>query len=387
MTNDEFQGQPYKKRRLAEADDNHVLHCSSQATLSEIEFCQGETIDEVSTTFSCREVANILSLPDDVLVQVAAFLNVGSLKGARLVCRRFCRVLSLDDAGWTAHCYRLWRRKVHVSEEAIKMLDQKEEDKNNNMALYAYRNSCIDARLRHEILPEELVYDPEAGRTTVWDFRFKQAAGMEWTKYDPWYSGQTARQMVFLPDGTVRQLVQHEVLDIDHPERSETITRLRLPFYDSSDPVGVEITWQFVAQPIDLPPKARGAYIRLTVGGRDVPTYIVHRSPTGNWGFLMENCWGLFASFTLPPRKDVSSHGDSSTTIPMFRKRDLLEDESLPVTSRWQWKEALLYNLGAPRLPDGPGADTDLGQAWQRVAEHLHSLEGFNTFDHSQMRT
>merc|ERR1711862_1035105 len=45
-----------------------------------------------------------------------------------------------------------------------------------------------------------------------------------------------------------------------------------------------------------------GSYIEFTVGGRDVPTYFVRRSPTNNWGFVMESCWGVLASFDLPKR-------------------------------------------------------------------------------------
>ena len=50
--------------------------------------------------------------------------------------------------------------------------------------------------------------------------------------------------------------------------------------------------------------------MRITVGGRDVPTYVVRRSPTGNWGFIMESCWGLYESFELATqRQDVESDG------------------------------------------------------------------------------
>jgi hypothetical protein len=60
------------------------------------------------------------------------------------------------------------------------------------------------------------------------------------------------------------------------------------------------MTWRFLTRPMDLPTRETGSYVRFSVGGRDVPTYSVRRSPTGNWGFVMESCWGIYASFELP---------------------------------------------------------------------------------------
>ena len=41
----------------------------------------------------------------------------------------------------------------------------------------------------------------------VWSFRFKESAGPDWTDWDPWWRGEKARKMVFLRDGTVKQIV------------------------------------------------------------------------------------------------------------------------------------------------------------------------------------
>jgi hypothetical protein len=208
---------------------------------------------------------------------------------------------------------------------------------NSTAAMEAYRLSCFDARLRHVIRREELIYDPTrqcgykgSNHKTIWSFRFKESAGQSWTRFDPWHNhtGQ-ARRMVFLPDGRVAQVVDDPNL-LGITDHHDAPLRLCQPFTDADDnagnedmddddedgyvednaPSGLDIRWRLVTQPIDLPPRGINqsesagddgiAYIRLTVAGRDVPTYIVHRSPTGNWGFLMENCWGVFASFPLP---------------------------------------------------------------------------------------
>jgi hypothetical protein len=312
-------------------------------------------------------------LPDELLCQVGSFLNVPALKTARSLNARFRALLSLDEAGWTHHCKTLWQSKVHVTTQVQHLLSRRPLSR-STCALQAYHLSCVDAQLRREIAPVELCYDPVLQTGTVFSFRFKESAGPEWTSFDPWHEGKDARSMVFLPDGRVRQLV------VVASKSNESTCSLRLPFYDATHSLGLEIRWKFVRKPIDLPARPDGAYIRLNVGGRDVPTYVVHRSPNGNWGFLLENCWGLFASFNLPrKRMEPSCRIGAATTTPppqppILRRRnrqdeheeedpprkrrmmeseaDVLADSSLTVTNNWQWREALLYNLGASTLPD-----------------------------------
>jgi hypothetical protein len=52
----------------------------------------------------------------------------------------------------------------------------------------------------------------------------------------------------------------------------------------------IEMKWRFVTHPLDLPDWPEGAYVRITADGRDVPTYVVHQLPNGNWGFILESC-------------------------------------------------------------------------------------------------
>ena len=330
-----------------------------------------------------HQISSLLDLPDDVLATIASFLNVGSLKQARLVNLKFNRVLSLDDAGWRDHCHRLWNHRLHVNPHVFQFHSAKD----------AYRLSCEDARLRHVIRLDELVFDPSNPSSTVWSFRFKNVAGSEWTRTDPWHDGREARQFVFLANGQVKQLVAHG---------NKLGYTLQPAFYDASNlSGGLEISWRFVTQPIDFPKKESGAYLRLTIAGRDVPTYIIHRSPSGNWGFCMENCWGVFASFALPrkvsmqpiPRPprlrlrrdsnggarwlDVSlleSDEEDESYDTKISRLHLLEDSALAVSCRWQWREALLYNLGASVLPDGPNATAEFERAWH---DSLHSMQNF----------
>ena len=162
--------------------------------------------------------------------------------------------------------------------------------------------------------------------------------------------------------------------------------------------------WRFVLEPMDLPLGPRGAYLRLQVGGRDVPTYVVRRSPTNNWGFIMENCWGLFASFPIPWQQqshrparfrlrrtsegigrwlnvnDIESDSDEDGTEEILQEGDveldhgsnssyalLLDDASLTITNRQQWREALLYNYGAVSLPEGENAVSQFDRIFQSL--------------------
>jgi hypothetical protein len=304
-------------------------------------------------------------LPDELLCRVASFLDAPTLINARCVSTKFKLLLSANEAGWPLHCQQLWSQRLHVAPAAKRMVWGTNANGSVLPAREAYLLSCTDA-WRNQIADDELCYDQNQG--TVWSFRVKEAAGAEWTAFDPWHAGEEPRRMVFLRDGRVCQIA-------DNGE-------LRLPYPDAMNAGGVEVRWRKVQRPlIDGAPHcgtgANVAYIRLRVGGRDVPTYIVRRHRS-NWGFLMENCWGIFASFPLPrktpqaavaPRNETEISSSLNATINAQRLLStrrcparnattdlefLSDDSTLVVTSRWQWREAMLYNLGANTLPDGP---------------------------------
>jgi hypothetical protein len=139
-----------------------------------------------------------------------------------------------------------------------------------------------------------------------------------------------------------------------------------------------------------LPVRDHGSYIRLAVGGRDVPTYVMRRSPTGNWGFMAESCWGVYTSFKMPrKRMDAAASGDSgdtdnnamdtsssqqqpaSTIDEVTRKFNLLADDStFIITNEVQWREALLYNFGATVLPEGDTAAEDFDRMFGQTLQH-----------------
>lgn len=309
----------------------------------------------------------LLALPEDVLCKVLSYLDVVSLLQSRCLSRNFRALASRGSAGWENHCTKLWANKVHIAASAREQTD----------FMTAYRLSIEDARHRNFISLEELLFDPATRTGTIWSFRFKESAGADWTSWDPWYNDRPCRKMVLLADGSIKEYVPDSDgggTYLESPPFSERMGDLLAP--------PLAMSWRFITQPLDMPERPRGSYIRISVAGRDVPTYCVRRSPTKNWGFIMESCWGVYASFELPKRvppisrrrrvnlrraqdtlgnwfnvevdasdeEDVSSaNGERSTPA----SRLLVDDTTFEVSSSTQWKEAFMYNVGARQLPEG----------------------------------
>lgn len=324
----------------------------------------------------------------------------------------------------------------------------------------AYQRSIRDARQRQHVTMEEMCYDPDTGIGTVWSFRFKESAGADWTSTDPWYDGLSSRKMVFLKDGSVRQYVpsaaeSESLVDTSNNESEETPSSSSTPIFrrsssstaefsdsdslpelispnlrnlvlDTQDPQQqqkppqsanahhnslsqqqrqhnghlelppISMSWRLVKSPMDLPTRPEGSYLRFSVGGREVPTYSVRRSPTGNWGFVMESCWGLYTSFELPPKRssqqqqqqrrrlrrteagarwvEIMDNGEEALSCDQHHTdgngqndSELMADAALEITNEVQWREAFLYNVGARTLPEGDGATEEFDRAFRGI--------------------
>ena len=140
----------------------------------------------------------------------------------------------------------------------------------------AYKVSVTDAVTRKEISFEEICFDRSPDKAgTIWSFRFKESAGRDWTSWDPWWKGQDARKLVFLRDGTIMQVHPR---GLESGAKDHAGTRLYFPFSertirrdDAEVPAPrIEMKWRFVNRPLDLVDRPPGAYVRITVGGRDV---------------------------------------------------------------------------------------------------------------------
>lgn len=367
-------------------------------------------IDPSTSTEGCQEAVSVdgidyLStsfLPDDALSHIINFLSAASLTRLRECNRKLRHAASLDSAGWQNHALGLWSGKVTVCRTARELLAESRRPAKETpstrayMAMEAYKKSIVDATRRQEITPEELCFDSAPNVSGIrWSFRFKESAGRDWTSWDPWWARQDARQLVFLRDGTVLQA---------HPHGAGGIVRVHhgTPLYEvfserdvhrdgtaGGPSRRIEMTWRFVRRPLDLARRPPGAYVRVTVGGRDVPTYIVRRTPDDSWGFVLESCWGVYASCDLASRapapatpgrrllrrtregglwvdaeeSDGEGGPEHENTRNVRRRTDLFVEE-YPGNS--QWREALLYNIGAVTLPDG-NSTSEFDNAWRNA--------------------
>jgi hypothetical protein len=327
-------------------------------------FAEGSLIDLRNGILVC--------LPEELMCTMTAFLDIPSLLQMRFVSKRFQQIVSRNEAGWTSHCTHLWRDKIHVSVAA----------KNHIHSMTAFRISLQDAKTREHITMDELCYDLSPQKGTIFSFRFKECAGEEWTNADPWWSHQKARKMVLLSNGTVKRYIPY------NSEDPMLLTATPFERVDGGilvDPFG-PMAWRFISRPMDLPARPTGSYLRFRVAGRDVPTYVVRRSPTNNWGFIMESCWGVYASFELPPRRPTRELGlrrtpnggrwlpvtDSDTEEEQDEKDSLLKDDTaFIITNEVQWREALLYNFGATELPEGRDASEEFDRTWGERLLHL----------------
>lgn len=353
--------------------------CPYQGTISTSALTVTSTSMSASTSES--EPCNLLSiLPEELLLHATSFLDISSLMRFKTLNKQLNIVCAKDNAGWINLCQTLWNKKIFIPVECL-----------NNPSMASYRASLHDAKTRQHVRYEEFVFDLETDTGTIWSFRFKDAAGPDWTSWDPWWNGRRARQMAFCSDGVIRQYVtagtdhREDLIHIDHENvQGRMLSSGRGMLLDAPVPMG----WRFCSHPMDMPKRELGSYIRLTVGGRDVPTYVVRRSPTGNWGFLAESCWGVYTSFELPTRQSQEqsersrrrgtrnmtgngfADGSDGDDLQSSLEYELLADDSnLQVTNELQWREALLYNFGAVSLPEGEqaGADFDRMVAFEHV--------------------
>jgi len=192
---------------------------------------------------------------------------------------------------------------VHLPERFIKAV--------GSNPIWAYRESLADAR-RSCITEEELC-------SLRWSSRMKGWAGETWTDDDPWWQGRPPREKKYNSDGTTESFVDGVLSG--RPGRWKFV--------------------QFASGGREMP---LGSLVRISRGGREFPTHYVSRYPP-NWGWIVQNCWGISASFPLPPQGACPE----------------LEDDgpyAQAVTCETEREEAFLFNQGLP-MPDSLPLNTN----------------------------
>jgi hypothetical protein len=126
-------------------------------------------------------------------------------------------------------------------------------------------------------------------------------------------------------------------------------------FYNEPNvPNRIVMKWRFIAHPLDFRPRENdGGYIRILVGEQEVPTYVVRRLSHGNWGFILESCWGIFCSFNVTTQNNNNSiHFNSSNKDDTYITSFQDDPQWNTITTEKQWKVAMLYNNGANTLSE-----------------------------------
>jgi hypothetical protein len=86
--------------------------------------------------------------------------------------------------------------------------------------------------------------------------------------------------------------------------------------------------------------RPEGGFVRVFIHGVAVPTNVVTR--TSNWGFALQSCWTLYASFPIPPPGDCPE----------------LMDENMTDLTMLQEREIFFYNMGMNFDPSTEAVDT-----------------------------
>ncbi|KAL0484002.1 pof1 [Acrasis kona] len=240
-----------------------------------------------STVFACREIDFSQIQNEDIISTIMEFLSTEDLCNSCSVVSKYWNELSEANWLWQNLCNKLWQDKVYVPQKFVQMTK-------DGSAKKAYFESIADSQRQHLTL-EELC-------DVTWYFRFKSSAGEAWTNMDPWWSNKPASCVQFFRDGTMKRDMMVARPDGEMPK----------------------FTWKFNEGSMGRK-GVQGSYIRVN----NFPTYCVSRVQK-NWGFIMQSCWALSASFPLP----------------LLGEDPELEDENLEVTVDRQQTEAFAYNTG-----------------------------------------
>jgi hypothetical protein len=257
----------------------------------------------------------------DLLFAIFGLLDFNDLARCRQVCRFFRDGDGMESL-WEMHCGNLWEDKVFVPAAARELRKE-----GRCMAAFSY---ALTDSVRTDITITELC-------NATWYGRMKASAGEHYTESDPWWQGLPTMRTRFHGDGTFA--------------RSRAV--------ESGKPGQPDGSWRFVRSCCGRRGPV-GSFIRMTLLqlGRETPTKVMFRHP-GNWGWIMDGCWHMSASFPLP----------ALGTDP------LMEDGALEMTVDSQQDEAMAFNYGMP-MPDDEPIEEEGGESAGRMRSAGAPSEG-----------
>jgi hypothetical protein len=144
---------------------------------------------------------------------------------------------------WDELCKRVWAEKVYIPQVSREL-------RSSGQSRQAFALALRDST-RTAITLEELT-------SIEFSFRFKELAGKYWTDRDPYWQSNSPLRIRFTAEGLVEGF-----------------------------PWGfLDMRWRFVDETGSTTATGSGSFMRVSMKGRDVPTYMVSRH--GNWGFILQ---------------------------------------------------------------------------------------------------
>jgi hypothetical protein len=295
--------------------------------------------------------------------EIALGLSFGYLWAPDLI--QMCYVnkqwqrIAEDPQIWRDLIDKVWAGKVYIPRFALMVKDESPKA--------AFYLSVIDSQ-RNFMTKEEM-------SLFLWNFRFKSTAGEEWVNACQWNRGDKASNVRFQPNGVLQRYAQDDTMQevYDHLSLQWSLRPLTRQFLRKHNPLlkYVNIIEAFAkdvpfkrssnqanfhgiesaaapGSPFKTPRSSSkfsmeefkdlinviidreltGEAMVLQVNEVSVPTYVISRSPIGNWGFMLENCWAIYFSWEIPVKGQCLE----------------LEDDALKVRPEQQWNEVRQYN-------------------------------------------
>jgi hypothetical protein len=298
-------------------------------------------------------MSSLSYLSENSIVEIFSSLSIVELSICSLVSKNF-HIYTTNSIIWKSLCLTLWKNKSYI---------QNIDNDDVQSWKYIYYSSIIDSK-RSFIKYNELT-------KSIFNFRFKKDAGDDWLTNCKWHNGKKASEVIFLNNGSMKTLSSQNELDIHDIELiinrdNNNIDLISEPaIWESNINLSnIKLEWslewkktrrkrysllnnyltklnklnQIISksnnynlisnEEIEKFETTCGDTIIMKVNGIPVPSYVITRSPTSNWGFLLESCWVLYSSFELPQKG----------------KEKLLEDDYLSISVDDQWLEVQEYN-------------------------------------------
>ena len=142
----------------------------------------------VSKIFGVLKMSRWL-IPSELSIHIFTYLDASELLNISIISKSWYEQSSSNTC-WKSLILKLWRDKVYIASRIRQLADIA-----TKLAFYI---SIADSK-RNFMTQEEMSY-------FTFSFRFKEAAGVEWTDICPWNNGEVASKVLFHSDGSAQRV-------------------------------------------------------------------------------------------------------------------------------------------------------------------------------------